>query len=159
MSRVEHTLKPIYNEASRTLILGSMPSVASRKLEKYYGHPQNRFWKIMSILYDEDISDWKEFILRNHLALWDVIASCEISSSSDASIKKVIPNDLSEILRTTHIAHIFLLGKSAYNLYNKYIYPETQIEGIYLPSPSPANAAKSIEELVESYRIIKEVTE
>lgn len=158
MNRVEHTLEPVFDEHSIVLILGSMPSVVSRQNVKYYAHPQNRFWKIMTKLYDEDTSDWKKFVLKHKIALWDVISSCTIDGSSDASIKEVVPNDLSVILNVAHIEHIFLLGKSAYNLYCKHIYPTTKIEGTYLPSPSPANASVSLDELVKIYSIIKEVT-
>lgn len=159
MSRVSHNLPPIFDKSSKTLILGSLPSVASREVGKYYGHPQNRFWRIMSTIYEEDTSDWQNFILKHNLALWDVIASCEISSSSDSSIKKVIPNDIQSIVKNSKIENIFLLGRSAYTLYNKYILPKTHIEGIYLPSTSAANASKSLDELVSLYRIIKEVTD
>ena len=157
--RVKHTLEPVFDEQSKTLILGSMPSVTSRAVEKYYGHPQNRFWTIMENLYDEQITDWRSFILKHNLALWDVIKECDIESSSDSTIKKVEPNDINSIIEKCNIRHIFLLGKSAYNLYNKHIRELTQIEGIYLPSPSSANASISLEKLIEKYSIIKEVTE
>lgn len=159
MNKVEHTLEPIFDAHSRTLILGSLPSVKSRSAGKYYAHPQNRFWKLMSAIYECDTEDWKKFILSHHLALWDVIKECEIASSSDASIKKVVPNDLSIITRRADIEHIFLLGKKAYDLYNKYLLPVTHIEGTYLPSPSPANATMKFDDLVDIYRIIKEVTD
>lgn len=158
MSKVKHTLKPVYDKNSKTLILGSMPSVKSREIMKYYGHPQNRFWHILEIIYEEDSTEWQNFILKHNLALWDVIASCDIDKSSDSSIKNVEVNKIDELIKNSSITNIVVLGKTAYNLYQKYVYPITNIEGIYLPSPSSANASKSLEELVEEYKIIKKVT-
>ncbi len=155
MNRVTHTLEPIYDKNSDTLILGSMPSTTSRKIGKYYGHKQNRFWKIMEAIYETDTTDYKKFILTHHLALWDVIASCDISSSSDSSIKNVVVNDIPSLIKKTKITRIFLLGKTSYNLYNKYLKDHTKIEGVYLSSPSSANATKSIDDLIEEYKIIK----
>ncbi len=129
--KVIHTLDPIFDENSRTLILGSMPSIKSRELKKYYGHKTNRFWKILERLYGEPIDDWKKFILNHNLALWDVIAECDIHSSSDRTIKNVVVNDVSSLLAKTKIENIFLLGKSAYDLYNKYLIEKTGIEGKY----------------------------
>ena len=113
----------------------------------------------MENIYGEKIDDWKEFILRHNLALFDVIASCDITGSSDASIKNVIPNDIKSIVDKTKIKNIFLLGRLAYNLYNKYLFDSVCIEGIYLPSPSSANASISFEKLCETYKIIKDKTE
>lgn len=156
MSRVFHTLEPIYDKNSKTLILGSMPSVTSRAINKYYGHKTNRFWQIMEAIYDEEITDWQNFILKHHLALWDVIKECDIDSSSDSSIKNVLVNDVQSLIKETQIDRIFLLGKSAYNLYNKYLREKTGIEGIYLSSPSSANATKHLFDLIDEYKIIKE---
>ena len=158
MNRVEHTLDPIYNKHSKTLILGSMPSITSRAKMKYYGHPTNRFWSIMEQLYNCKIENWQKFILDHNLALWDVIESCDIDSSSDASIKNVKVNDIEKILRETEIQNIFVLGKTAFNLYKKYVYPKTKIEAICLSSPSSANASKKLVNLVDEYKIIKEKT-
>ena len=155
MNRVEHTLEPVYNSDSDTLILGSMPSIKSRKIGKYYGHKSNRFWSLMEVIYDEKIDDWKSFILNHNLALWDVIESCDIQSSSDTSIKNVVVNDIKSIIDSTKIDRIFLLGRIAFDLYYKYVYPNTKIEGIYLPSSSSANASFSFEELVKEYSKIK----
>lgn len=155
--RVEHTLEPIYSESSITLILGSMPSAKSRELKKYYGHISNRFWPIMASLYGQ-ITDWKKFITDNNLALWDVIASCDISASSDSSIKNVSPNDIPALIQKTNIKNIVILGNTAYNLYNKFFRSSIPIEPILLPSPSSANASWSLERLIEKYRIIKEIT-
>lgn len=159
MTKVEHTLEPVFDPNSKTLILGSMPSVTSREILKYYGHKSNRFWTIMETIYEEKIEDWKEFILKHHLALWDVIAECDIESSKDSSIKDVKVNDIAGLIKMTNIENVFLLGRSAYDLYNRYLSKEIGIKGVYLPSPSSANAAFSLEKLVEEYTKIKEVTE
>lgn len=150
-----HNLEPIYDKDSKVLILGSFPSVKSREVASYYAHPQNRFWKILESLYNEEIIDKKAFLLKHHIALWDVIASCDIKGSSDTSIKNVKVNDINKIIKTSKIEKIFTTGKKAYNLYNKYLLEETKIEAIYLPSPSPANASMSLEELVNEYKKIK----
>lgn len=155
MNRVEHTLDPVYSEDSRTLILGSMPSSTSRELGKYYGHKSNRFWPIMSRLYDEEIDDWKSFILKHHLALWDVISSCDIEGSSDASISNPVVNDIKGLISETKIDQIFVLGKTAYDLYERFIEPNLDIKCTYLPSPSSANAQYSLDDLVSLYSVIK----
>lgn len=152
--RVSHTLEPIYDEFSKILILGSMPSIKSRENMMYYSHPQNRFWKILSILFNEDIKDRREFVLRKHIALWDVIESCDINGSSDSSIKNVISNDISIILKKASIKEIFVLGKKAYELYMKYIYDVIKKRPILLSSTSPANASKTLEDLVNEYKIL-----
>lgn len=156
--RVEHTLEPIFDKNSKVLILGSMPSVKSREYNKYYGNKTNRFWPVLSEVYKQSTDDWKSFILNNHIALWDVIESCEINGSSDSSIKNVIPNDIDKIIKESSIEHIFVLGKTALNLYNKYILPKTKIKAEYLPSPSSANASMSLNKLVKEYSIIKKYT-
>lgn len=152
---LRHPLKPIYNQDSKILILGTMPSVKSRELNSYYAHPQNRFWKILEKMFNEKINDKEQFLLKNKIALWDVIASCDINGSSDSSIKNVIPNNISKIIKESNINMIFTTGKTAFKLYNKYIYPDVLIDAICLPSPSPANCKFSFEELLEQYRIIK----
>lgn len=157
--RVAHTLEPIYDKNSKTLILGSMPSITSRQLGKYYGNPRNRFWSIMEAIYGEKIENWRAFILKHNLALWDVIKICDISSSDDQSIKNVLPNDITALITETKIQNVFTLGNKAYELYNKYIFPSTKLEAILLPSTSPANARASLESLITKYKIIKEKTE
>jgi len=141
------------------LILGSFPSVKSRELGFYYAHPQNRFWKVLSLVFEDnienDIACKKEFLKKNKIALFDVIKSCEITGSSDASIKNIIPNDIAEILAKTNIKNIYVNGKTAYNLYNKYIKDNINKEAIYLPSTSPANATFSLKKLVDFYQILK----
>ncbi len=160
METIKHELSPIYNAHSKVLILGSIPSRKSREVGFYYGHPQNRFWKVLEKIYHEKIPnqvDAKiEFLYHHSIALWDVLASCEIEGSSDASIQNPIPNDILEIIKHSQIKKIYTTGKKAYQLYQKYCYPHTHIEAILLPSTSPANATKSLDQLVEDYSIIKE---
>ncbi len=152
----KHPFPPLYDEESKILILGSFPSVKSREMKFFYGHPQNRFWKVIASIFDEkipeSIEEKKELILRNHLALWDVIEECEITGSSDASIKNAKANDLSEILDNAPIQKIIVNGKTAEKLYIKYIEPVTGIKAVVLPSTSPANAAWSLERLVDAWR-------
>lgn len=159
--KVKHTLKPIYDESSKVLILGSLPSVKSREIGFYYGHPKNRFWSTLEKVFEEKIGNTKEekinFLKKHHIALFDVVKECDISQSSDASIKNIIPNNLKPILKNSNIKTIFTTGTKAHELYKKYIYPKTKIEDITLPSTSPANCKKGIEELLtKEYRKIKE---
>ena len=156
--RIYHTLKPIYDRESTILILGSIPSVKSREYNFYYAHPQNRFWKILSQLYNVTLTtiESKETFLHDyHIALWDTIESCEITGSSDSSIKDIKVNNISELINKTNINKIYCTGKTSFNIYNKYIYSQTNIKAINLPSPSPANAQLSLDKLVEIYNIIK----
>lgn len=160
MSKVYHELEPFYNNNSEILILGSIPSVKSRELNFYYAHPQNRFWKILTKVYDEDnvttITEKKNFLTKYKIALWDVIKSCEITGSSDNSIKNVIPNDISLIIKNSKVTKIFTTGNKAYELYNKYCFKETNIKAIKLPSTSPANCKKDIENILyNEYKQIK----
>lgn len=152
---VEHTFGPIYDKNSKILILGSFPSVKSREMQFYYGHPQNRFWRVLAFLLNEDIpntiEDKKQLLIKNHIAVWDVIASCSISGSSDTSIKDVIVNDFTDILQNSKIEKIFVNGTKAYELYRKYAENRTGIKAIKLPSTSPANAAWSFEKLCEAW--------
>jgi len=152
---VEHTLKPIYDNNSEVLILGTMPSVKSRELCFYYAHPQNRFWRVLELVFDQEIKDKEKFLLNNNIALWDVIASCDIKGSSDSSIKNVIPNDIKSLINKTKIKYIFCTGKTSYNLYNKYVYESTRIKAFCLPSPSPANCRIKVEEMIKEYSKIK----
>ena len=154
--RVNHDLDPIYTNDSKILILGSLPSVKSRELGFYYAHKQNRFWKVMEQIFNESIEDKITFLNNHHIALYDVIESCEIIGSSDSSIKDVIPTNLTTIIHNSNITTIFTTGKKAYDLYNKYQYSKTNIKAIQLPSTSPANAAMSLEKLVEAYKVILE---
>lgn len=154
MMRVSHTLEPIYDKDSKILLLGSMPSIKSRENMMYYSHPQNRFWKVLSILFDETIDDKKEFVLKHNIALWDTIESCNIVGSSDSSIKNVIPNDIGLIIRNSKVKHIFTIGRKSDQLYRKYIMKNVGIEPIMLSSTSPANATKKLDDLVEEFSII-----
>lgn len=155
-----HPIPPLYSEESKTLILGSFPSVKSREAAFFYGHPQNRFWAVIAAVFNsekpETIEEKKELILSNKLALWDVIAQCEITGSSDSSIKDATANDLSVILKNSKVDRIFVNGKTAEKYYNKYTYPKTGMKAVCLPSTSPANAAWSIERLVDAWKIIIE---
>ncbi len=156
---ISHPIAPTYNKDSEILILGSFPSVKSREQMYFYGHPQNRFWKVVSAVYDEKtpetVDEKHDFLLRNRIAVWDVIAQCEIVGSSDSSIKDVKPNDLTPILNTADIRKIFVNGKMAEKYFNKYAKPIVGREAICLPSTSPANAAWSLERLVEVWKVIK----
>lgn len=161
--RVLHTLKPVYDLESKILILGSMPSVKSREIGFYYGHPKNRFWQTLESIYDEKIENnnkaKENFLLKHHIALFDVIKSCDIESSSDSTIKNIVPNDLTDIIKNSKIDTIFTTGQKAYKLYQKYCYPVVKIEAIPLPSTSPANCKKGIEEeLKKTYSIVKKYT-
>lgn len=148
---VVHEFGPVYDEDSQVLILGSFPSVKSREQQFYYGHPQNRFWKVVASAYGEEIpvtiEEKKVFLHRNHIALWDVIESCDIVGSSDSSIRNVVANDMDVILRAADIRAIYANGDKAYQLFLKYCKREGQPEVCKLPSTSPANAAWSVERL------------
>ena len=161
---VFHTLDPIYFNDSKVLILGSIPSLKSRELGFYYAHPKNRFWTTLEKVYNTKIGNSKEekivFLKTNKIALFDVLQSCEISSSSDSSIKNPVANDLSTILNNSSITTIFTTGRKAYTLYKKLCYPNTKIEAIYLPSTSAANCPKNIDDILFSYyKKIKEKTD
>ena len=153
-----HPIAPVFDKDSRVLILGSFPSVKSREEGFFYGHPQNRFWKVTASVFGEDvpktIDEKKSFLLKNHIALWDVIGSCEIDGSSDSSIRNVSVNDIKMILETAGIQAIYLNGKKAFQLYQKHMLPVTGREGICLPSTSPANAAWQMDRLVREWSVI-----
>ena len=157
---IVHPIEPVFNEQSRILILGSFPSEKSRECGFFYGHPQNRFWKLLALLFNEKlpitVEEKKQFLLRNRIALWDVIGSCEIVGSSDASIKQVVPNDIRIILNGADIKTIYVAGKTALKYYNKYTLPVTLREAVCLPSTSPANAAFGMEKLLEEWKKILE---
>ena len=158
--RVFHNIEPVYDKNSEILILGSFPSIKSREMVFFYGHPQNRFWKVLAGVFCTDvpitIEEKKRFLLEHHIAVWDVIASCTITGSSDSSIKDVIPNDLTELLENSSINKIFTNGATSYKLYEKYTKPRTGISAIKLPSTSPANAVFKLERLIEEWKIINE---
>ncbi len=154
-----HPIPPLFAEDSKTLILGSFPSVKSREAEFFYGHPQNRYWAVVAAVFGckkpETIEEKKKLVLSNKLAMWDVIGECEIEGSADSTIRNVTANDLSVILKSCPIERIFVNGKTAEKYYNKYTYPKTGIKAICLPSTSPANAAWKLDKLIEAWKIIK----
>ena len=158
--RQQHTFGPLWQEDSRILILGSFPSVKSREQGFYYGHPQNRFWKLMARLLTENvpqtIPEKKAMMLAHHIALWDVIESCEIVGSSDSSIREVQVNDLGRIVKESQVRHVFANGGKAFELYEKYGKAMTGLPAVKLPSTSPANAAFSLERLAENWDCILE---
>lgn len=159
---IQHPIAPIFDKDSYILILGSFPSVKSREAGFFYGHPQNRFWKVLAAIFKESvpqtITEKKAFLLRNNIAVWDVIQSCDIEGSSDSSIKNVVPNDLTEILASADIRQIYVNGKKAEELYKKYIFPHIHREAVCLPSTSPANAAWSVEKLVDEWgKLLKDL--
>lgn len=155
-----HPFPPVWDGNSRILILGSFPSAASRGVNFYYGHPRNRFWKVLELLFDEEIPDdivfKKAFLLRHGIALWDSIASCTIEGSSDASIRDAAPNDIASILRSAPVKRVFCNGKASHACYEKYVFPLTGVHAVCLPSTSPANAQKSLGALAEAWSIISE---
>lgn len=155
---IVHPIPPLYREDSRILILGSFPSVKSRESAFFYGHPQNRFWRVVSEIYKDDfpenVPERRDFLLRHRIAAWDVIRSCEISGSSDSSIRNVTPNDLRPILDTADIRQIYVNGRTAEKMYKKYTEPVTGRPAVCLPSTSPANAAWSLDRLVEAWSCI-----
>ena len=152
---IVHPIQPFFDRNSTILILGSFPSVKSREQMFFYGHSQNRFWKVIASVFDSDIpetlSEKKAFLKRHHIAMWDVIGSCDIKGSSDASIENVVANDISVILNQARIRGVFVNGKTAEKYYKKYIEPKTGIIATCLPSTSPANAAWSLYKLVETW--------
>ena len=154
--RIIHPIPPLYREDSRVLVLGSFPSVKSREAAFFYGHPQNRFWKVAAAVFGDevpaDVPQKRAFLLRHHIAVWDVIHACTIRGSSDASIKDVEVNDLHVILDSAPIRQIFVNGKTAEKLYRKYIEPAVGRKAVCLPSTSPANAAWSLERLTQAWR-------
>lgn len=154
-TRVSHGFEPVYDGNSRILVLGSFPSVKSRENSFYYGHPQNRFWKLMARLLDEPvpstIEEKKSLLLSRGIAIWDVVAACDIKGSSDSSIRNVIPADINRVLRAANITTIIANGDTAYKLYRKYCEPHTGREAVKCPSTSPANAIFTLDRLTEAW--------
>lgn len=152
---MQHPFLPIFDEHSRILILGSFPSARSREEGFYYGHPQNRFWKVISAVFDEGVpltvDEKREFLLKNGIALWDVIASCDVEGSADSNIRQAIANDFSEIFARSRIQQVYTNGKLAHRLYKTYVGDDA----VYLPSTSPANAAWRLERLIDAWRVIR----
>ena len=157
---ISHPIPPVYDENSRVLVLGSFPSVKSREQGFFYGHPSNRFWRVLSALAGKEvpstIDQKRTLLLSMGIAVWDVIQSCDITGSSDSSIKNVIPNDLTDLLNRSKVIRIFVNGKTAKKYYDKYLLPKVGIQAICLPSTSPANAICSLDKLINEWKIITE---
>lgn len=162
-AHIVHTIPPVFDARSRVLILGTMPSTKSQEQGFYYGHPQNRFWRVLAAVLDEPepetVAEKRTLLLRRKVALWDVLASCDIEGASDASIKNPVANDLAPILAGADIRAVFTTGGKAAALYRKYIQPCTGIPAGALPSPSPANCACPFGRLVEAYQAILDYLE
>lgn len=158
--QIIHPFPPFVREDARILILGSFPSVKSREQKFFYGHPQNRFWKVMAGVcgcpVPGTIDEKKAFLAQNHIALWDTIHSCTIMGSSDSSIRDVVPNDLTPILDKADIREIYCNGGTSYRLYEKYLRQQTGREAVKMPSTSPANAAWSVDRLMQAWSVIAE---
>ena len=150
-----HNIPPVYDKNSKILILGSFPSVKSREAQFFYGHPQNRFWKVLSAVLGCECpvttKEKKAMLLSHNIAVWDVIGSCEITGSSDASIRAVVPNDIAGLVAKTSITHIFTNGATSSNMYKRYCCNRVGIEAVRLPSTSPANASYSLEKLTAEW--------
>jgi hypoxanthine-DNA glycosylase len=157
---IVHTISPVYDGNSKILILGSFPSVKSREQGFFYGHPQNRFWKVLASVFSDEIPDTvarkRDFLLKHGVAVWDVIGECDIVGSSDLSIKNVKSNDIGAILKSAKIERIFLNGKTAEKYYKKYLEKRVGIAATCLPSTSPANAICGLEKLIAAWKIIKD---
>lgn len=160
MEFIHHPIPPVYDKHSKILILGSFPSVKSREGCFFYHHPQNRFWKTLAAVLEqptpESIEEKRSFLLKNHIAVWDTIASCTIEGSSDSSIKNVVPNDLSVILSEAPDLQIFCNGAASHQYYRKYQEKQLNRQALRLPSTSPANAAWSLERLKCEWSIIRD---
>lgn len=158
-THVSHDFEPVFDENSKVLILGTFPSVKSRENQFYYGHPQNRFWKVIAGLTESEvpqtIEEKKKLLLEHGIAIWDVIESCDIIGSSDSSIKNVVPADIERVVVNSKIQNIYANGGTAKKLYEKYSQKKTGREIIGLPSTSPANAAYSLERLLECWQEVK----
>lgn len=158
MEHIIHSIEPVFDAESRVLILGTMPSPKSREMQFYYGHPQNRFWRVLAAVLGEEVPqsvpEKKAMLLRHRIALWDVLAECEITGASDSSIRNPVANDLSVILDHAPVQAVFTTGATAWKLYTRLQKPHTGIEAVRLPSTSPANCAVKMEALTEAYKAI-----
>lgn len=158
LQTVVHTIPPLYDSHSRVLLLGSIPSPKSREIGFFYGHPQNRFWRVLAAVLGEpvpqSIEEKRAMCLKHHVALWDTIARCDIAGASDLSIRNAEPNDIGKLVRESEITRIFATGSKSAELYRKLIEPQLHIPITQLPSTSPANAAWSLDRLIEAYRVI-----
>lgn len=156
LEKIIHPIEAVYDENSRILILGSFPSVKSRENGFFYGHPQNRFWRVVAAVCGDEVprtnDEKRAFLLRHKIALWDVIDSCEITGSADSTIKNAVPTDIRGILAKSDITQIFTNGKKADELYQKFQEPVTGMKAICLPSTSPANVAWHLDKLCDKWR-------
>ena len=157
---IVHPLEPLYDKNWRILILGSFPSVKTREVGFFYGHKQNRFWKVLSKLFEieisDDIAERRRLLLDKGIAVWDAIYKCDIIASSDSSIKNVVPTDLSDIFEHSDVKKVFCNGNTSYKYYNMYQGKIYDYEVVNLPSTSPANASYSLDKLVNSWKVILE---
>ena len=155
---VSHEFPAVFDRNSRVLLLGSIPSPKSREVGFYYGHPQNRFWKVLAQVLGERVPETipqkKAMLKKHHVALWDVLESCTIVGASDTSIEDAVPNRIGDLVKKSKVSRIFCTGATAYRLYQKYCAAEVGMDAVKLPSTSPANCAVSMERLVEAYRVI-----
>lgn len=164
LETVVHPLKPVFASDARVLILGTMPSPKSREVRFYYGHPQNRFWRVMTAVLGEPAlpltnADKAAMMQRHRIALWDVLHSCKIAGASDASIREPVANPIAGLIQCTAIRTVFTTGKRAHSLYEKLVYPETGLHATALPSTSPANCRMSLQELVAAYQCVRDASE
>lgn len=162
LEHIVHGFAPVWDERSRVLVLGTLPSVKSREQNFYYGHPRNRFWRVLAALYGRAVPQSAEektaLLISCRVALWDVVRECDIRRSADSSIRNAQPNDIRPLLAGSQIRAVCTNGSTAHALYRKHLLPLTGIEDLPLPSTSPANAACSLDELVERWAILKEIT-
>ena len=159
---LHHPIEPIFDQNSKVLILGSFPSVKSREAHFFYAHPQNRFWRVLAAVFEckvpATVEEKRQFLLAHGIALWDVIASCELTGSSDATIKNVTVNEPEQILHVAQIQKIFVNGKTAEKYYNRYLKSVLHREAVCLPSTSPANAGWSLERLITAWHAVREIS-
>ena len=158
---LQHTIEPVFDERSRVLILGTFPSPKSREVGFFYGHPQNRMWRVLAAVMGEErvpqtVAERTAFLLRNRIAMWDTIARCTIEGASDASIRDAVPNDLARILNAAPIGAVFTTGVKAHELYVRYQLRQTGIPDVRLPSTSAANATWTLARLIEAYQAVAE---
>ena len=158
LQHVKHPWGPLYDADSEILILGSFPSPKSRETDFFYGHPQNRFWQVLSQLYDESlprtIEEKKTLLKKHHVALWDVIDECDIRGASDASVRGAVPTKISGLLENSSVRAVYCNGAKSFELYQKYQLKETGVPAVKLPSTSPANAAYRLPELLKEWIVI-----
>ena len=158
-NHIVHPFDPVFDSDSKVLILGTIPSPKSREVQFYYGHPQNRFWRILADLFKEkellSVAEKIDFLHRRHIALWDVLSSCDIDGADDSSIRDAVPNDLSKIISKTSINAIFTNGQKASSVYRKYFETKYSYPWISLPSTSPANCRFwTYDSLKNAYQVI-----